>query len=66
MTDQQKIEAAKKGLRDIAELMGSSDGIYGLHRNGDPSPWSELREGGEFEKWLHDFEVACSALGVEI
>ena len=35
---------------DIEGLIGESAGVYGLHLNGDVSPWSELEEGGRFER----------------
>ena len=31
-------------------LIGESGGVYGLHLNGDPSPWSEILQGGRFER----------------
>ena len=37
-------------LSDVDGLMGESTGVYGLHMNGDVSPWSELEEGGRFER----------------
>ena len=38
---------------DIDGLIGESTGVYGLHLNGDPSPWDELTEGGRFERLTH-------------
>lgn len=53
------IEARDKALEllraledSVSCLIGSSEGVYGLHLNGDPAPWSELTEGGAFEDWL--------------
>lgn len=37
---------------DIMELIESSEGVYGLHLNGDPAAWNELLAGGRFEGWL--------------
>jgi len=37
-------------LNEIDGLMGESAGVYGLHLNGDPSSWSEIEEGGRFER----------------
>ena len=37
-------------LIEIDGLMGESAGVYGLHLNGDPSPWSKIEEGGRFER----------------
>lgn len=47
-----------QGILEIEELMNESKGIYGLHLNGDVSPWEELRSGGKYEEWLNKFEVA--------
>jgi len=38
---------------DIDGLIGESTGVYGLHLNGNPSPWDELTEGGRFERLTH-------------
>ena len=46
------------GLKAVRELINNSQGIYGLHLNGDPSPWQEIEEGGRFEEWLIDFNKA--------
>lgn len=40
-------------LDDIVGLIEESAGVYGLHLNGDVSPWSELVQGGRFERLLH-------------
>lgn len=37
---------------DVEALMADSEGVYGLHGNGDPAPWDELREGGRFDDWI--------------
>ena len=44
------LEALSALLDDIEALIGESAGVYGLHLNGDVSPWSELEEGGRFER----------------
>lgn len=48
-------------LRDVQDLMAGSEGVTGLHLNGDVAPWSELDEGGRFERLSHMSE-AVSAL----
>jgi hypothetical protein len=57
MTDKStcdELAAALKGLHsDIEDLIGESHGVYGLHLNGDISPWGELVEGGRFERLTH-------------
>jgi len=44
------LETLSALLDDIEALIGESAGVYGLHLNGDVSPWSELEEGGRFER----------------
>lgn len=44
------LDALSALLDDIEALIGESAGVYGLHLNGDVSPWSELEEGGRFER----------------
>lgn len=46
---------------DIHELMDNSDGVAGLHLNGDMAPWSELKQGGRLESWLLSLEDAPEA-----
>ena len=59
------------GINAAASLMENSDGVSGLHMNGDIAPWCDLRTGGRFEEWLVDFDEALhfarllSARGVE-
>lgn len=61
--EQERADSAKlrKGLTAVEELIADSSGVYGLHRNGDVSPWSELLEGGQFEAWLIDYCIAMDA-----
>lgn len=35
--------------KEIWDLISESDGVYGLHKNGDLAPWDELLPGGEYE-----------------
>ena len=44
--------AAGELAEAIEELIASSDGVYGLHLNGDPAPWGSLTEGGSIQEWL--------------
>lgn len=55
-------ERLAKGIESVQSLISDSKGVYGLHLNGDPSPWSELRTGGHFESWLVDFDKALESL----
>ena len=52
-------------LKAVLDLIENSDGVGGLHRNGDFAPWAELRTGGDFEWWLKDFDKAIEAIGAE-
>ena len=47
-----------EGLLAVEALINESKGVFGLHLNGDPSEWSELRTGGKFEGWLYQFDDA--------
>ena len=55
---QRENAALRKGIVAVAELVDNSDGVAGLHMNGDVAPWSTLSEGGYFESWLLDFCIA--------
>lgn len=57
-------ERMRKGIAAVDELICQSQGVYGLHLNGDPAPWSELQTGGFLEDWLKDFDEAKQALEV--
>lgn len=46
------LDALQRLHTDIDALMAGSSGVYGLHHNGDLSPWEELQQGGQFEDWL--------------
>ena len=52
-----EIVRLRAGIRAVRELIDSSHGVYGLHLNGDLSPWDELLAGGSFEEWLFDFSA---------
>lgn len=58
------LEALSALLADIEALIGESSGVYGLHLNGDVSPWSELEEGGRFER-LSSMSSAREAIAAE-
>jgi len=47
-------EALARLIFDIKALAAESEGVAGLHQNGDVAPWSDLLEGGEFSPWLGD------------
>lgn len=45
-------------VHDVEELVAHSGGVYGLHLNGDPAPWSDLLSGGRYGQWLEQLEKA--------
>lgn len=51
-------------VQSLDGLISESGGVYGLHKNGDPAPWSELTEGGQFDRWLTALDQARSFLRV--
>jgi hypothetical protein len=51
-----------QGLEAVERLIADSEGVAGLHKNGDLAPWSELRTGGEFCEWLIVFDAALAEL----
>ena len=38
-------------LQELSDLISESSGVYGLHLNGDLSPWDEIEQGGRFERF---------------
>lgn len=43
-------------VNDLEDLMSQSDGVYGLHLNGDVSPWDELTN----NEWLENYASAIN------
>lgn len=39
-------------VRAILSLVSESEGVVGLHRNGDVAAWEDLLPGGRYETWL--------------
>lgn len=53
MTKEEQIRQALVDLvASLQELIANSDGVAGLHLNGDIADWESLTEGGRFEGWL--------------
>ncbi len=48
----------KKGIKAVSDMMLETNGVCGLHLNGDIAFWHELRSGGKYEEWLLDFDEA--------
>jgi len=55
-------EASTKLLKAVDDLISESDGVCGLHLNGDAAPWGSLVAGGMFEEWLLPLEEARAVL----
>ena len=51
-------EKLRKGIKAVRDLINESNGVDGLHKNGEICPWHDLEEGGTFEEWLLDFNLA--------
>jgi hypothetical protein len=49
-------------LDDLDALVDNSEGVAGLHLNGDVASWESLREGGRFETWLMRMDQARAFL----
>ena len=49
---QKRVKAADKLADDIESIVSYSEGVAGLHLNGDIAPWDSLLVGGDFEEWL--------------
>jgi hypothetical protein len=60
MTKQRDVLA--QGIKAVDELIDNSQGIGGLHLNGEFATWKELRTGGWMEDWLFHFDGALRAL----
>ncbi len=59
------LEEKDDGLRAVEDLIDNSDGVIGLHLNGDTAPWDELRTGGRFQEWLQLFDAALERINGE-
>lgn len=58
MITREQLETLKKGIKAVSDLMEESEGVTGLHLNGNVAYWSELCRYGEFSQWLSDFNAA--------
>jgi hypothetical protein len=52
----------KKLADDVFDLISESNGVCGLHLNGDVATWDELMKGGRFEEWLSSLDDASTVL----
>jgi len=55
-------KAAITALHDIDDLVANSEGVSGLHLNGDIAPWSEIMDGGAYGAWLQSVERLREAI----
>lgn len=44
------VKLSEQALTEVQDLIAESRGVYGLHLNGDKSPWNEIEQGGWFER----------------
>jgi hypothetical protein len=51
-----RVKAADELAKSVDDLIAHSDGVSGLHNNGDIAPWSDLEKGGSFGAWLSALE----------
>lgn len=49
-------------IEDVRQLIDSSDGVAGLHKNGEIATWGGLTEGGRLEDWLVSLDEAADCL----
>lgn len=57
-----RADLARELLNDLLVLISESDGVAGLHQNGDLAPWSELVSGGRFDEWIASLDTLAKAL----
>jgi hypothetical protein len=55
-------EALSTLVNDLDALIKESEGVAGLHLNGDLAPWHDLTAGGRYESWLRSLEDARATL----
>lgn len=46
------LKALEDLVSDIEALISESEGVVGLHRNGDVATWDELDVTGQYSEWL--------------
>ena len=56
------LEALKMLTYSLEDLIQNSDGVAGLHQNGDIASWNDITLGGRFEGWLMAFDEAKELL----
>ena len=48
----EEIARLRRAVDAVRALIAESQGVAGLHLNGDVATWDELLRGGRFEEWL--------------
>lgn len=61
----ERLKVSHEGLKAVQGLIDETNGVTGLHLNGDDAPWEELLEGGRYEEWLLPFSVAIKKASKE-
>ena len=56
------VKAAGDALQQLDDLIANSEGVAGLHKNGDVADWESLMDGGAFGEWLYKLEELRAAL----
>ena len=63
---QRRVEDLESGIDEFLHklqwLIDDSEGVAGLHKNGELADWSSLLSGGQFEHWLGDPMTKLDAL----
>ena len=53
-----RIDDLGSGINAVRDLMNESEGVAGLHKNGDVAKWEDLEDCGKFCEWLFLFNAA--------
>ncbi len=56
------VEALKNLVSAIDSLAAESEGVTGLHLNGDVAKWEDILPGGQYEAWLLPIDSARALL----
>jgi len=58
-----KIADLTYGIAAVRALINESEGVAGLHLNGEVASWDSLQQGGQYEEWLEAFNHAEGGAG---
>lgn len=56
------LDALEELISSLDSLILQSDGVFGLHLNGDLAPWVDLLKGGSHEDWLKSLSDSTEVL----